>query len=75
MGSLKSRFLTASNAVRAMWHDLAFYKQCLLRNKQEVVGRIHVAGYMYTKITDVPMFSIFPFGKRRYAPYLLHQGE
>ncbi len=37
-----------------------------------VVGRIHVGDYTYTKITDVPMFSVFPFGKRRYAPYLIH---
>ena len=36
-----------------------------------VVGRIHVGDYTYTKITDVPMFSVFPFGKRRYAPYVL----
>ncbi len=35
MGALQSRFVTASNAVRAMWNDLVFYKQCLLRSKQE----------------------------------------
>ncbi len=40
-----------------------------------VVGRIHVSGYTYTKITDVPLFSVFPFGKRRYAPYVPRQGE
>lgn len=37
-----------------------------------VVGRIHVGDYTYTKITDVPMFSVFPFGKCRCAPYMFH---